>query len=80
MNCKLRKMEKQHNQTTQPNNAQPNNIEETLKQEQKVNLENLKIIMNGAKTTLPSLWILERRTSNTEKEKNKSSTNLYINE
>ena len=40
--------------TTQPNNTQPSNTEQTLTQVQKVNLENLKRIMNGEKTTLPS--------------------------
>ena len=37
---------------TQPINAQPNNPEQTLSQEEKVNLENLKRIMNSEKTTL----------------------------
>ena len=41
--------------TTQLNNAQPNNLEQTLTLEQKVNLENLKRIINREKTTLPSL-------------------------
>ena len=41
--------------TAQPNTAQPNNPEQTLSQEQKLNLENLKRIMNSEKTTLPSL-------------------------
>ena len=36
--------------TTQLNNAQPKNPEQTLTQEQKVNLENLKRIMNSEKT------------------------------
>ena len=40
--------------TTQPKKAQPNNPEQTLTQEQKLNLENLKRIMNGEKTILPS--------------------------
>ena len=35
--------------STQPNNSQPNNPEQTLTQEQKVNLENLKRIMNREK-------------------------------
>ena len=39
---------------TQPNTAQPNNPEQTLSQEQKLNLENLKRILNSEKTTLPS--------------------------
>ena len=41
--------------TRQQNNAQPNNTEQTLTQEQIVNLENVKRIMNGEKTTLPPL-------------------------
>ena len=41
--------------TTQPNNIQPNNSEQKLTQEQKINLGNLKRIMNRKKTTLPSL-------------------------
>ena len=35
--------------TTQPNNAQPNNREQTLTQEQKVNLENVKRIISSEK-------------------------------
>ena len=54
---------------TQPNNAQPNNPEQTLTQEQKVNLENLKRIMNGEKTTLPPLRKLEWRTVKMEMKK-----------
>ena len=34
------------------NTTQPNNLEQTLIQEQKVNLENLKRIMNGGKDYL----------------------------
>ena len=37
------------------NATQPNNRKQTLNQEQKVNLENLKRIMNEEKTTLP--WV-----------------------
>ena len=48
--------------TTQPNNAQSNNSEQTLSQEQKLNLENLKRIMNSEKTTLPSLRNMDWRT------------------
>ena len=33
-------------------NTQPNNAEQTLIQEQKINLKNLKRIMNGKKITL----------------------------
>ncbi len=35
------------------NNDNSNNPKETLSQEQKVNLENLKRIMNNEKTTIP---------------------------
>ena len=55
--------------TTQPYSAQLNNTEQTLTQEQKVNLESLKGIMNGEKTTLPSLRNIERRTVKTETNK-----------
>ena len=55
--------------TTQPNNAQPNNPKETLSQEQKVNPENLKKIMNSEKTTLPSLRNIEWVTVKTETNK-----------
>ena len=56
---------------TQPNNAQPNNPQQKLTQEQKVNLESLKGIMNGEKTTLPSLRNVEWRTVKTETNKKK---------
>ena len=46
---------------TQPNNTQPDNTDQTLTQEQKINLENLKRIMNREKTTLPSLRNIEWR-------------------
>ena len=46
---------------TQPNTAQPNKPEQTLSQEQKLNLENLKRIMNSEKFTLPSLRNIEWR-------------------
>ena len=55
--------------TTQPNATQPNDTKQTLTQEQKINLENLKRIMNGEKTTLPSLRDIEWRTVKTETEK-----------
>ena len=45
--------------TTLPNNTLPNNQEETLSQEQKINLENVKRIMNSEKTILPSLRNIE---------------------
>ena len=48
--------------TTLPNNAQPNNHKETLSQEQKINLENIQRTMNSEKTTLPSLRNIEWRT------------------
>ena len=47
MKSHFRKMEKPHSQTT--------HNQETRPQEQKVNLGNLKGIMNSEKTTLPSL-------------------------
>ena len=40
--------------TTLPNDTLSNNKEETLSQEQKVNLENVKRVMNSEKTILPS--------------------------
>ena len=51
----------------------------TLRQEQKVNLENVKRIMNSEKTTFPSIRSIELRTVR-EKTEKKSSTTLYINE
>ena len=54
---------------TQPNNAQPSKPKETLSQEQKVNLENLKRIMTREKTTLPSLRNIEWKTVKTETNK-----------
>ena len=45
--------------TTLPNDTLPNNQEETLSQEQKVNLENVKRIMSSEKTILPSLRNIE---------------------
>ena len=49
--------------------TQPNNPQQTLIQEQKVNLENLKRIMNGEKTTIPSLRNIEWGTVKTETKK-----------
>ena len=46
---------------TQPNTAQQNNPKQTLSQEHKLNLENLKRILNSEKTTLPSLRNIEGR-------------------
>ena len=52
----------------QPNTAPPNNPEQTLSHEQKLNLENLKRIMNSEKITLPSLrnieWKIARADTN----------------
>ena len=48
--------------TTLPNDTLSNNQEETLSQEQKVNLENVKRIMNREKTILPSLRNIEWKT------------------
>ena len=48
--------------TTLPNHTLSNNQEETLSQEQKVNLENVKRIMNSEKTILPSLRNIEWKT------------------
>ena len=42
-------------------NEQPSNPKETVSQEQKINLENLKRIINSKKTTLPSLRNIEWR-------------------
>ena len=55
--------------TTQLNNAQSNNPEQTLTQEQKVNLEDLRRILNSKKTTLPSLRNIEWRTVKTDTNK-----------
>ena len=54
---------------TQPNTAQTNNPEQILTQEQKVNQENSKGIMNGEKTTIPSLRNIEWRTVKSETKK-----------
>ena len=51
------------------NATQPNDSSETLSQEQKVNLENLKRIINSEKTTLPSLRNVEWRTVKTKTNK-----------
>ena len=47
----------------------PNNPEQTLSQEQKLNLENLKRMLNSEKTTLPSLRNIKWRTVKTETNK-----------
>ena len=54
--------------TTLPNDTLPNN-QETLSQEQKANLENVKRIMNSEKTILPSLRNIEWKTLKTETNK-----------
>ena len=64
--------QKQSNRNEPPsleyrNATQRNNTEQTLTQEQKVNLENLKRIMNGEKITLPSGKNNEWRTVKTNK-------------
>ena len=55
--------------TTLPNDTLSNNQEETLSQEQKVNLENVKRIMNSEKTILPSLKNIEWKTLKIETNK-----------
>ena len=78
--------QKQSNRNEPPtskniNNTQPNNTEQTLTQEQKKKkLKCLKRIMNGKKTTLPSLRNIEWRTVKTETGKiNQVLTYIYIN-
>ena len=61
--------QKQPNRNKLPTSENGNNPEQTLSQEQKVNLENLKGIMNGEKTTLPSLRNIEWTTFKTETNK-----------
>ena len=55
--------------TTLPKYTLSNNQEETLSQEQKVNLENVKRIMNTEKTILPSLRNIEWKTLKIETNK-----------
>ena len=55
--------------TTPTNDTLPNNQEETLSQEQKINLENGKRIMNSEKTILPSLRNIEWKTLKIETNK-----------
>ena len=55
--------------TTLPNDTLSNNQEKTLLQEQKVNLENVKRIMNSEKTILPSLRNIEWKTLKIETNK-----------
>ena len=54
---------------TQPNTTQQNNQEQTLTQEQKLILRNLKSILNSEKTTSPSLRNIEWRIVNAETNK-----------
>ena len=51
------------------NTTHPTKTELTLAHEQKLDLENVKRIMNGKKTTLPSLRNIEWRTVKTETKK-----------
>ena len=62
---------------TNPNKSPPNNKEQTLTQEQKVNQENFKRIKNGEKNTLPSPRNIEWRTGKTET-KNINQVLTYI--
>ena len=55
--------------TTLPNDTLSNNQEETLSQEQKVNLEIVKRIMSSEKTILPSLRNIEWKTLKIETNK-----------
>ena len=55
--------------TTLPNDTLPSNHEETLLQEQKTNLENVKRIRSSEKTTLPSLRNIEWKTLKIETNK-----------
>ena len=55
--------------TTLPNDTLPSNQEETLSQEQKINLENVKRIMSSEKTTLTSLRNIEWKTLKIETNK-----------
>ena len=68
MNRQLRKIETPHNKTAHNKNYNQT-TQQTLTQEQKVNLENLKRIMNEKKTTLPSLRNIGWRIVKTEMEK-----------
>ena len=66
--------QKQHTRNEQPtlgnkNATLPSDPEETLSQEQKTNVENVKRIMNSKKTNLPSLRNIEWRTLKTETNK-----------
>ena len=54
---------------TLPNNAERSSHKETLSQERKLNLENVKTIMNNEKTILPSLRNIEWQTLKIETNK-----------
>ena len=74
--------QKQSNRNKPPtsenrNTTHLNNREKTLTQEQKINLENLKRIMNEQKTTLPSLR--NRMNNCWDGNPKKISTNIYSN-
>ena len=65
--------------STQPNTAQPKKTEQTPSQEHKLNLENLKRIMNSEKITLPSLRNIDWRKVRAETNKvNQVLTYIYI--
>ena len=55
--------------TTLPNDTLSNNQEKTLSHKQKINLENVKRIMNSEKTILPSLRNIEWKTLKIETNK-----------
>ena len=55
--------------TTLPNDTLPRNREETLSQEQKINLENVRRIMSSEKTILLSLGNIELKTLKIETNK-----------
>ena len=66
--------QKQPNQNEPPTSenrktTQPNKTEQTLSQEHKINLENVKRIMNSEKNNLPSLRNIEWRTLKIEMNK-----------
>ena len=54
--------------TTPPNDTLPSNQEETVSQEQKINLENVKRIISSEKTILPLLRNIEWKTLKIEKD------------
>ena len=63
---------------TQPNTTQLSNPKQTLSQEQKLNQENFKRIMNSEKTTLPLLRNIEWRRVTAETNKvNQLLTYIY---